>query len=468
MPERLLDKRWPWLVAAAALITMGFASFFHARVGGTDRRPVGSPDDIAQLAERSDVNLMFILIDTLRADRLGSYGYERDTSPALDRLAADGVRFSRHLSQSSWTKCSMASLWTGLYPVRAGITRFDQIIPAEAQMPAEILRDAGVRTAGIYRNGWVAPTFGFEQGFEVYTRPAARPPSREMRVSNPTITARGTDEDVVAATLEFLRIHGDERWFVYLHLMDVHEYLYDAESALFGGGYSDIYDNSIRWTDRTIEILLEYLDEWGYRNDTIIAIASDHGEAFSERGFEGHAREVYRETTEVPFILSLPFRMEPGIVVETRTRNVDVWPTLLELMGVASPADLDGVSLVPDILARARGEARRAPERTGVAHLDQTWGQRSMAPRATVAVADGRYRYVRTTGPRGDKEELFDASEDPAELVERSAQDPETLARLKRLADGYLASEPRWGAAPRREIGELELNQLRALGYAIP
>ena len=86
-------------------------------------RPLGDATDIEELHERSDLNLLFILIDTLRADRLGAYGYERDTSPTIDALAADGVRFAQQLSQSSWTKCSMASLWTGLYPARTGVTR---------------------------------------------------------------------------------------------------------------------------------------------------------------------------------------------------------------------------------------------------------------------------------------------------------------------------------------------------------
>jgi hypothetical protein len=113
MPSTLFQKRWPWL-AAAALIVVGYLASVSIRFEGGDPRPVAGPDAIEQLRERKDLNLLFILIDTLRADRLGSYGYARDTSPSLDLLAKSGVRFARHLSQSSWTKSSMASLWTGL------------------------------------------------------------------------------------------------------------------------------------------------------------------------------------------------------------------------------------------------------------------------------------------------------------------------------------------------------------------
>ena len=219
-------RRWPWIVAALCVV-LAFLSTMVSFGPPLDGRPEGTLEDVAALHERSDLNVMFILIDTLRADRLGTYGYERDTSPTLDRLAASGVRFDRHLSQSSWTKASMASLWMGLNPKRTGITRFDDTIPEQAVTAAELFREAGFLTAGVYRNGWVAPTFGFDQGFEVYMRPASRQLAPAVRAANPTLSARGTDEDVVGAAIEFLRVHGQKRWFLYLHLIDVHGYTYD-------------------------------------------------------------------------------------------------------------------------------------------------------------------------------------------------------------------------------------------------
>jgi arylsulfatase A-like enzyme len=363
----------------------------------------------------------------------------------------------------------MASLWTGLYPARSGITRFDHVIPQEARMPAEVLKDAGFRTAAIYRNGWVSPSFGFQQGFEVYTRPAPRPRPPDLRVENPTISGVGTDEDAVAAAVEFARAYRSERWFLYLHLMDVHEYVYDEESALFGGSYSDIYDNSIRWLDGTIGVLLAQLQELGELENTLVVVAADHGEAFLERGFEGHAREVYRETTEVPFILSFPFRLEPGVVIDARTRNVDIWPTVLDLLGLEVPQGIDGRSLVPDILAAARGETLPAADRTAIAHLDRAWGGRRTESEPTVAVADGKLRFVRYPTEGGaDIEQLFDSSQDRRELENLSEASPEDFARLRAQAEAYLEEQPVWGAPPTREIGEMELNQLRALGYAVP
>ncbi len=441
--------------------------------GDDDPRPVGTAEDIRNLRDRDDLNVLFVLIDTLRAEHLGSYGYRRDTSPNLDALASKGVRFARHLSQSSWTKCSMASLWTGLFPARSGVTRFDEVLSDEARVPAEILKEAGFYTAGLYRNGWVAPTFGFDQGFDVYTRPTQRPVPPKVRFENPTLTQKGTDDDTVAAAVEFLRINGNEgRWFLYLHMMDVHEYLYDAETSVFGTTYHDIYDNSVHWEDGIVGVLLDYLVSMGHADDTLVVIASDHGEAFRERGYEGHAREVFRETTEVPLIFSFPFRLDPGVVVDVRSRNVDVWPTILDLLGLEPPAGIDGRSLVPEILAAARGETPAGEPRVGIAHLDQHWGQRGQPPAPTVAVTEDGMRYVRVPrpeGPEGDPiEQLFDSASDPAELHDRSAEDPETLERFRAVADRYLESSPPWGQAPTREIDEVELDHLRALGYAVP
>jgi len=155
-------------------------------------------------------------------------------------------------------------------------------------------------------------------------------------------------------------------------------------------------------------------------------------------------------------------------VIGARTRNVDIWPTLFDLLGLPAPQDSDGRSLLPQILAAARGEAPPPDDRTAIAHLDRTWGGREPEPQPAVAVAEGTLRFVRLPKDGKRLEQLFDASQDPKELQNLAELRPEELARLRAEADAYLAKTPPWGHAPTREIGELELNQLRALGYAIP
>ena len=462
----LTTHRWPYVVTAFLAVCFFIASTVQV---STDPRPVGTTEDIEALSLRDDLNVVFLLVDTLRADRLGSYGYDRDTSPVMDALASTGIRFERHLAQSSWTKASMASLWTSLYPQRSGVTRFDSRISPDAVMPAEVLRDAGFQTAGIWRNGWVSGYFGFDQGFDTYYMPRGRPAPATVRRENPTLSSVGTDMDAVEAMQEFVRINQDQRFFLYVHLMDLHEYLYDEDSALFGTDYTDVYDNSIRRVNAVLEQFLRILEGAKLRGRTIVVVASDHGEAFSERGLEGHARAVFRESTEVPLILSLPFRLTGGVVVESRTRNIDLWPTLFALLGLPAPGEADGVSRLPEILKAARGEAQSIGDEPAIAHLDTTWGRAEAAPAQSVAIAKGPLRYVQVPQlGRGPQEHLFDTALDPAELENVLGERPEEAEEFRAAAERYLELTPPWAPVERLELDEMQLNQLRALGYSLP
>jgi arylsulfatase A-like enzyme len=197
------------MLAAAAMLALIAFALVRLLIGAGDRdpRPRGALEDVLALRERSDLNVLFILVDTLRADRLGAYGYERDTSPNLDALAATGIRFAEQVSQSSWTKCSMASLWTGLYPVRTRVLRAYDVISPEARMPAEVFQEAGFRTAAIWRNGWIDPNFGFSQGFEIYLSPRSQRSrgARLVRLENPNVSLDGDDADILDSAREFLR-----------------------------------------------------------------------------------------------------------------------------------------------------------------------------------------------------------------------------------------------------------------------
>lgn len=469
MTTNPLSQRWPWLLAAAIVIAAYLSTLVEINPPSADSRPVGTLEDIRDFADRSDTNVVFVLIDTIRADRMGMYGYERDTTPFLDEIAARGVLFERHLAQSSWTKCSMASLWTGLYPPRTGVTRFNHALPDEAVMAAEVFRDNGFVTTGIYRNGWVSGYFGFDQGFDTYMKPTPRGVPPSIRRENPTLTTQGTDIDVVETAAEFMRLHKNERFLLYLHFMDVHQYTYTAETALFGTTNSDIYDNAILHVDYVFETLFAQLEQQGLRENTLVVIGADHGEAFGERGIEGHARSVQRETTEVPLILSFPFRLEEGVVLSNRTTNVDLWPTVLDLVGLSFPNEVDGVSRREEILAGGDFSRPEEETRLAFAYLDQSWGSRGVKPQPSVAVSEGSLRFVvgKEHGPWIDT--LFDADADPLERRNLAAEQPETVERLKRIASDFRNQRSVYESGARElEIDEMELNQLRALGYSIP
>jgi arylsulfatase A-like enzyme len=156
------------------------------------------------------------------------------------------------------------------------------------------------------------------------------------------------------------------------------------------------------------------------------------------------------------------------VVVEARTQNVDVWPTIFDLLGLPPLPASDGKSLVPEIIASASGQGADGEGRVAIADLDQTWARRDMSPAHSIAVVKDGFRYVRMKrADQSDFEQLFDSKDDPREFRDRASDDPETLAKLRAVADDYSAQKPDWGEAPTREIDELELNLLRALGYKI-
>jgi len=471
MLRRLFDSPRTYYVLAGALLVVAVLTQFEIRFPA---RPQGREAELAALRERDDVNLLFILVDTLRADHLHAYGHARETSPWMDELARTGVRFARVHSQSSWTKCSMASLMTATYPVRNGILRWGHAMPEAARLPAEQFREAGFRTAGIFRNGWVAANFGFAQGFQSYIRP--RPsvsPQSSHRSPRLHERLKGSDEDATRTALEFLRTYADERFLLYVHYMDAHQYTYSEASALFGTSYSDAYDNAIHWTDQNIGVLIRELEERELRDRTVVVIASDHGEEFMEHGREGHAKNLYREVVEVPWIISLPFGLEPGAVVETAVENIDIWPTLLDLLGLPALPEADGRSRVPLIEAALRGAPAVAPAAdaaaSSFAQLDQRWGMPEEPPRPLVAVTEGPYQLIVSQG-REESEglELFDLQSDPQGTTNLAEDRPELTARLREQVTAYLARPPAaWGEPVEVEISDLEAGQLRALGYVV-
>jgi arylsulfatase A-like enzyme len=445
-------------VIVPAVLTV---AVFGAGCSPSERRPPS--------AEPADVNLVFVVIDTLRADHLHAYGYERETSPVIDAMAGSGVRFAQVRSQASWTKTSMASLWTGAYPVRTGVLRYQHALPEAATMPAEILKDAGFLTAGIWRNGWIANNFGFAQGFDVYYRPTPSRDPDKLRRRNPTTHPLiGTDLDLFESARQFLQTNRDRRFFLYLHYMDVHQYLYDEESALFGTNYVDAYDNAIRWVDKNVGMLVEELAQAGLLDRTLLVVASDHGEAFMEHGREGHARDVYGEVTQTPLIMRLPSLLPPGVVIEPLVQNVDVWPTILDLLDLPELPGAQGRSLVP-LIEEAAG--RDAPQvdalrsRPAFAQMDRTWGREKAPPRPIVSVTRGRYRLIHPVTPPGG-DQLFDLEDDPREQKNLAAQMPQQVTRMTADVTAYLEGDSApWGGAEDVEIDAMRLEQLRALGY---
>jgi arylsulfatase A-like enzyme len=249
--------------------------------------------------------------------------------------------------------------------------------------------------------------------------------------------------------------------------MDVHQYAYDdaAAALAFGPSLSDSYDASIHWVDSNIYALLAALDEFDLLKKTLVVVAADHGEAFREHGNEGHARDVYLESTSVPLIFMLPFRLPEELVVEPVVRNVDVWPTILDLAGLPPLPGTDGVSLVPLVEAAARKEIVETPK--SLAFIDQTWGLLERDPSPLFALRDdGKRLLFRPTTP--DALEVYDLASDPGEKRNLRAAPPEWVEPFKAELQSQIEQTVPWGEATEVKLDDLQRGQLRALGYVMP
>jgi len=430
-------------------------------------RPAAPAEIAERLAAQGPPNLVLIVVDTLRADYTTPYGFTDDTSPELARWADRGVLFERVRAQSSWTKMSMASLFTSLWPRSHGIREAQDGLADEAVTLAEVLKDAGYATYGVQTNGWLHQSFGFHQGFDRYMFPQT---GGDRRLGHASLWPHA--DRVVEEAERLIEAHDRDRpFFLYLHFMDVHEYAAPPHFKTFGTDDRSAYLAAIRWVDDAVERVRAQLDDARVLGRTLIVFAADHGETFGEHGVHGHARNVLTPVVSVPLVFRFPFPVEPPVRVTTQVRNVDVAPTLLELAGVRIPEDFEGRSLVPLVSG-----AQVAPDRSSYAALGVP-----LFPDASVqtAVSDGSWTYARNaTGPDDDPEAyegkavapgaefLFDRRVDPDENANLMAHEVVDARRMAALLDAHLAQEEGEGVVEKGvRIDPGIAERLRAMGY---
>ena len=420
----------------------------------------------ARLAALGRPNLVLIVVDTLRADFTTPYGMQADTSPELASWAARGVLFERTRAQSSWTKISMASLMTSLWPRSHGIREARDGLAEEAVTLADVLREAGYATYAVQTNGWLHQSFGFHQGFDRYVFPRG---GGGPTLAQASLWPHADNVYHEAARILEAHDHGTP-FFLYLHFMDVHEYAAPPSFKTFGTDSKGAYLAAIRWVDDALARVREKLEDEGLADRTVLVLAADHGETFGEHGVHGHARNVLTPVVWVPLVFRFPFPVEPAVRVATQVRNVDVAPTLLEFAGVAPPPGFEGRSLLPLVTGERREEDRPSYAALGV----------PLFPDASVqaAVNEGAWTYARNASAPADdpeayegravgagRELLFDRAVDPGENVNLVRREPAQAARLRETLDHHLADAP---ADVRKQGVRIDpgiAERLRAMGY---
>ena len=416
----------------------------------------GGPVPLDQLPERvrdlGRPNLVFVLVDTLRPDWLAPYGYQANTSPELARWAERGVLFERARAQSSWTKVSMASTMTALWPRSHGVTDISDGLAEGALTVAEVLSESGYATYAVQTNGWLHQSFGFNQGFDSY-----RFPHGQGGRGFPTSMIWPHGDRVFEETRRILETHDRSRpFFLYLHLMDVHQYAAPPEFKKFGTGQRGDYVAAIRWVDDVLQRVREELDDQGLLGETIMVFGADHGEAFGENGVHGHALNVLTPVLWVPLVIRFPFPIEP-VRIRHQVRNIDIAPTLLELADVPRPEVFEGTPLMRMIMGA------ESADRMTYASL-----QARLFPSAVlqVSVNDGSWSFARNIEGDDGEEFLFDRSVDPGEDVNLVEHEAARALEMRMLLDAYLSRTPLPDVAePDVRIDPGIARKLRALGY---
>ncbi|MEZ4362343.1 MAG: sulfatase-like hydrolase/transferase [Kofleriaceae bacterium] len=309
-----------------------------------------------------DANVLLVTIDTLRADHLGAYGYPRATSPALDRLAAEGTLFEASWAHAPSTRYSMPAILTGRLPLAVRYDTSVQGWPGLASRAitlAEVLGERGLVTGAITNYWYFDAARGMAQGFQEYDNRNARLHAGVPGVG-PEETRGTSSREQTDAAISFVARHEGQRWFLWVHYYDPH-YAYEPhpDSVSFGDARVDRYDGEIRFTDDQLGRLFDELRRRGLYERTIIAVTGDHGEGFGEHGVELHGYHLYAAQTRVPVIVRAP-----GLTPRrssTPVGHVDLLPTLANLAGVpassASLVDAMGRSMV-DVMAGAPDQDR--------------------------------------------------------------------------------------------------------------
>lgn len=440
---------------------------------GTTPPPV--PPPFPKPAVTARANVVLYVIDTLRADHLGCYGYPRPTSPRIDAFARTAIRFSRAVAQSSWTLPSIASILTGVTPPTHGAVSPENAVRDEIPTLAEIMGARGYATTAFVTNYLGSGVFGLDRGFTTYRFYRERGDRRSS-------VYLGSDA-LFRRILRWLRRPPAAPFLLYIHATDPH-FPYGAPRRYAGelispevlrllpevtaaaralhngnedwgtrpapltppevGILREAYDGDIRMADEYFGRLLDALAAHGLLDRTLVVLTSDHGEEFLEHGGVAHGQTLYAESLDVPLLVRLPDGHGEGTVVDALAQHVDIVPTVLDVTGIAMPDRLEGSSLV------------RPRPRTGEAHASLR-----LAGAALDAVVGDGWKVVRDRSrPLDRRFEVYSTSSDAAEHADRSATTPVLLGYARRRLHELVTPAP-----PGPRVPEERLERLRGLGY---
>jgi arylsulfatase A-like enzyme len=401
-------------------------------------------------------NVLFVSVDTLRADHMGVYGYERNTTPAIDAWAKGAIVFDEAQASASWTLPGLASVLTSLYTSTHHCWKFNSRLDAAFTTLPEILTDAGYDTMCVTSHVFLARRYGLQQGFVHFDDEFAHP------LEDPTevITSEMVSEKGIRFLDEKAATADKTPWMLWLHYFDPHgNYnVHEGISEEFGTEREvDRYDGEIRFTDLHVGRVLAKLDELGLAENTLVVFFADHGEEFMDHGGMRHGHALWRELVRIPLIVKAP-GCAPRRVGDL-VRSVDILPTVLDFIPpLRPPSDIEGVSLRPML---ERGDGAGAEPLTALAEI------RLQDFVALDSVIRGRWKMI--VHASTETFQLYDLAADPLETTDVAAANPEVIEDLKRVMLGTIerarAQGKKYGAQQALGLSETERGQMDDLGY---
>ena len=408
-------------------------------------------------AKAAPPNIVLITLDTTRADRMGFLGSKRGLTPNLDALARQSAVFTHAYAQAPLTPVSHATIFTGTYPQFHQVLDFPMPLAKDLPFAPDILRAHGYHTAAFIGSLALDPAGGapgFDRGFDTYY---ADFHSKDFHEKDRYKTVERRGGEVVAHALAWLTEHPKGPFFIWVHLYDPHD-PYDPPEPYKSRYGKEPYDGEIAYVDSVVGKLLHELKTRGVYEGAAIAVMADHGESLGAHGEETHGVFLYDETIRVPLVIKLPHEGGVGKRVENRVELVDVLPTLLQVVGIEVPAEVQGESLL-GMMKAGNGEAAEL-FRDRPAYSESDYPHTAFGWSAERSLRTGKYLYI-----QAPRQELYDQTADPNEVHDLSGTSTAVSGTLAGQVNVFRAKTSNSREAPKAVVDPSAQEKLAALGY---
>jgi arylsulfatase A-like enzyme/Flp pilus assembly protein TadD len=442
-------RRRPWMGISAALVLAVVVFIFYLLTTITKKDITG---------KCSDLNLMVITLDTIRADRIGAYGYQPAETPNIDRLAATGILFENCYAPVPITLPAHCSIFTGRYPLGHQVRDNGTFLLDEGEVTlAEKMKEQGFQTYAVIAAYVLLARFGLNQGFDLYDD------SLEVNVILKNYNSEIKADQVYAKFSRwFKKMNPQKKFFTWIHFYDPHT-PYDPPEKYkkkWGNNPAALYNGEVAFVDTFVGKIIDDLKTANLLEQTLVVIVGDHGEAFGEHLEYGHAIFCYEQNLKVPLVFYNP-QVFPGklkgLRVKDRVSLIDVMPTILELYGQEIPGEIQGQSFAHLLTGHLDKKERTF-------YIESMHGKEEMGWAPLTGIIYEQYKYISLPEP-----ELYDLTADSNEKdnlfwkKNRLARDLDK--RLMNLVSGYSTRGRTGEAYSRRQLTESDTKHLQTLGY---